>query len=124
MTVSANLSLATPLASASMLPRSPAWLQQVSRRVEIAIHAYRMSSVGAPWVTPRGLKWPPALVQPVFKHWPRQYKHYLNRTLSVVAKLVNVEAVGPRTKAADFSFDDHGAVSLAVDDLVSITVRQ
>ena len=42
--------LATPSAPAVMFPRSPAW---------------RLSSVGAPWSLPAGLKWGPVLMQPL-----------------------------------------------------------
>ena len=41
--------LATPLSSATMFPRSPACL---------------FSSLGPPWSFPKGLKWGPALLQP------------------------------------------------------------
>lgn len=42
--------VAVPEASVETLPRSPTW---------------RTEAVGPPWFWPWGLKWPPALVQPL-----------------------------------------------------------
>ena len=65
---------------------------------------------------PRGLKWPPALVQPA-RFGSGHPGGKPAQTLGVVAKLVDVEAVRAWLEARDLALHGDGSVSLAVDNL-------
>ena len=95
-----NVKLATPFASATMLPRSPRCLpchQPCSAPYRIV--PYRAADSGPPCVMFSGLKWPPALAPPDGKDGQHISVTTGHRTLRHVAVYVHMQSVRTRRQS-------------------------